>query len=68
MSKQQKCKTCYGYGMWAWGNYVGMGPLDAKDGMPTVECHECHANANPIVRRGKVMSRKDIAKNLKKRI
>jgi hypothetical protein len=25
-----------------------MGPIDASDGMPTIECPECKANKNPI--------------------
>lgn len=41
------CKTCFGFGMWPDGT-AGMGPLDASDGMPTIECPECKANANPI--------------------
>ena len=42
-----KCKTCYGYGMWAVGLEAPMGPSDSKL-MPTKPCPECKANANPI--------------------
>jgi hypothetical protein len=45
---EQKCKTCYGYGIWAWGDPVGVGPMDAHDGVPTLPCPECGACANPI--------------------
>lgn len=41
------CKTCYGYGIWTVGDPVGVGPLDASDGVPTNPCPECGANANP---------------------
>ena len=44
---ERKCKTCYGYGLWAIGAKTGMGPMDAADGMPTLECPECKSNANP---------------------
>jgi hypothetical protein len=44
----KKCTTCYGYGMWAWGNTKQpMGPMDACDGVPTLPCPECGADANP---------------------
>lgn len=41
-----KCKTCYGYGLWTDGT-APMGPMDASDGMPTIPCPECKADANP---------------------
>ncbi len=44
--KDKACKTCYGYGFWPDGT-APMGPIDAKDGMPTIACPECKANANP---------------------
>jgi hypothetical protein len=44
----KKCKTCYGYGFWAFGDYVPVGPMDAEDGTPTLPCPECGANPNPI--------------------
>jgi len=48
MTKQKKdCKKCYGFGMWAIGDPSPMGPMDASDGVPTIECPECGANANP---------------------
>jgi len=47
--KRKKCKTCYGYGMWAWGDTSQpMGSMDAEDGMPTLPCPECGACKNPI--------------------
>jgi hypothetical protein len=42
------CDTCYGNGMWAWGDASPMGPMDAGDGFPTIECPECGASRNPI--------------------
>jgi len=42
------CSTCYGYGLWGWGDPSPMGPLDASEGTPTIACPECGANANPI--------------------
>ena len=41
--KKTKCKTCYGYGMWAWGDASPMGPIDASEGTPTISCPECGA-------------------------
>lgn len=35
------CGTCWGYGIWAIGDPVPMGPSDAKGGMPRKECPEC---------------------------
>lgn len=51
-----KCKTCYGFGMWAIGDPSPMGPGDAGcinpdkpvPGYPTIPCPSCGANANPI--------------------
>ena len=43
---KKKCKTCYGFGLWAIGDPTPMGPLDAEDGCPTIACPECKANAN----------------------
>lgn len=39
MSK--KCNTCWGYGLWAIGDKVPMGPIDFEDGEPNKECPEC---------------------------
>jgi hypothetical protein len=39
----KKCKTCYGYGIWAIGEPRGVGPMDASDGVPTKKCPECGA-------------------------
>lgn len=44
---KKKCTSCYGYGLWAMGDPSPMGPMDSSDGMPTIECPECKANANP---------------------
>jgi len=48
MIEEKKCKTCLGYGMWAFGRYAPMGPMDAHDGIPTKPCPECGANHNPV--------------------
>lgn len=42
-----RCNTCWGYGLHALGDSCPMGPMDASDGMPTIKCPECGANANP---------------------
>lgn len=49
------CKTCYGYGLWGVGDACPMGRIDASDGMPTIPCPECGANANPV----KITTKKD---------
>ena len=46
--EKKKCKTCYGYGLWAFGDKVPMGPMDAGDGMPTIKCPECGASYNDV--------------------
>lgn len=46
--KKKICGTCYGYGLWGMGDDCPMGGMDAEDGMPTVACPECNANANPV--------------------
>ena len=46
--KTKTCTRCYGYGLWAVGDPVPMGPIDALDGLPTIPCPECGANANPV--------------------
>jgi len=43
---KKKCKTCNGFGLWAVGEHVPMGEMDARDGMPTVACPCCGANPN----------------------
>lgn len=43
-----ECKTCYGYGLWAMGDPVPMGELDAKDGEPTTPCPECGKDYNSV--------------------
>lgn len=42
------CTTCQGFGFWAIGLPIPMGPIDAADGYPTRACPECGANANPV--------------------
>ena len=42
-----KCNACFGYGLHALGDSCPMGPMDASDGMPTIKCPTCGANANP---------------------
>lgn len=42
------CDTCYGWGLWAMGDPAPMGPMDAEEGMPTLECPECGENPNPL--------------------
>ena len=39
MSK--KCNTCWGYGLWAIGDEVPMGPIDYEDGEANKKCPEC---------------------------
>ena len=41
--KGNKCKTCWGYGLWAVGFPCPMGPMDFGDGMPNKICPECGA-------------------------
>ncbi len=42
-----KCKTCWGYGLWAIGDPCPMGPLDFSDGAPVKVCPECGAGGKP---------------------
>jgi len=46
-SSDNGCKICWGYGFWAIGKPYPMGRVDAGDGIPTIACPECGANANP---------------------
>jgi len=46
--KKKKCDRCLGFGLHALGCPSPMGPIDAGEGMPTIECPSCHANKNPI--------------------
>ena len=39
-----KCKTCYGYGIWPAGDPVGIGPIDFMDGVEGKKCPECGAS------------------------
>lgn len=41
------CGTCWGYGIWAVGDPVPMGPGDSRM-MPTQPCPECGANPHPL--------------------
>lgn len=40
-SSAGSCRTCWGHGIWAIGDPVPMGPMDAQGGMPTTACPEC---------------------------
>ena len=68
MKTKQKCRTCMGYGLWAWDSIADryntihrpMGEMDAGDGYPTIECPECHSNHNPL----KKMKQKHIEEGL----
>ncbi len=40
--KGNKCKTCWGYGLWAIGDPCPMGPMDSH-GCPSKKCPECGA-------------------------
>ena len=42
-----ECDACSGFGLWAMGDPAPMGPVDASEGLPTIPCPECGANANP---------------------
>ena len=42
------CNNCYGFGLWAVGDSLPMGRIDAYDGCPTIPCAVCGKNANPI--------------------
>jgi hypothetical protein len=41
LKEKAKCKTCYGYGLWATGDRSPMGPMDASDGCPSIKCPTC---------------------------
>lgn len=53
VKKVKKCSGCFGFGLWAVGDAVPMGPMDAADGMPTKSCPVCGVSANGGVVRGK---------------
>ena len=43
------CTTCWGYGLWAVGETLAMGPMDAGSGLPNQACPECGAtNLTPV--------------------
>jgi len=46
MKMKKQCGTCRGFGLWAIGDPMPMGQMDANDGMPTKPCPECGANPN----------------------
>ena len=64
MSKEtlngKECKTCYGFGLWSMGQPSPMGPMDASEGFPTIQCPECKSNPNPIneIQKEKTTSKK----------
>ena len=41
INMSKKCNTCWGYGLWAIGDEVPMGPIDFEDGEPNKKCPEC---------------------------
>ena len=51
MNKNKSCDKCDGYGLWFNDPKSPMGPIDASDGIPTIPCPKCKANANPIKKR-----------------
>lgn len=59
-----KCNTCWGHGLWADG--LPMGPIDAKDGMPTIECPECNADDNPSYIESNETKMEEFVKDIKK--
>lgn len=61
---KKKCSTCFGYGLWPDGTF-GMGTLDAHDGMITIPCPECGANANP--HKPQEVSLEDFEKDINKK-
>lgn len=43
-----KCKTCYGYGLWAVGEPNPVTLMDVNVGMPTLRCPGCGKDSNPV--------------------
>jgi hypothetical protein len=43
MDVEKKCSQCWGFGLWAIGDEIPMGPIDFEDGMPNKRCSECGA-------------------------
>jgi hypothetical protein len=43
LREQSECDMCQGYGFWATGDEVPMGPMDAEDGCPSKKCPKCGA-------------------------
>ena len=41
--ENSKCKMCWGWGLWGIGDNCQMGPMDFRDGSPTIKCPECGA-------------------------
>ena len=64
LNKEASC--CYGFGLWAIGDACPMGPMDARDGMPTIPCPVCKCDANPIKPARAVKPKKKKKKNGKK--
>lgn len=48
IKKVSSCKICKGFGLWAMGDALPMGAIDAMEGYYTVPCPSCGANVNPI--------------------
>lgn len=54
----KKCKTCNGFGMWAFGVPSPVGRMDAMEGTPTIPCPECKADRNPLIKNKKTEGKK----------
>ena len=44
-----KCNTCWGYGLWAIGESSPMGPIDYEDGEPNKKCPKCGSGRDDSV-------------------
>ena len=49
-SLSEKCDICWGYGLWAVGDQVPMGPIDYMDGLPNKKCPKCGSGGVPDTR------------------
>jgi hypothetical protein len=54
----KKCERCFGFGLWAMGDPVPMGRMDASEKLPTIPCPVCKANANPYKKPSEEEARK----------
>ncbi len=43
----EKCDVCWGYGLWAVGDAVPMGPIDFMDRLPNKKCPKCGSGGVP---------------------